>query len=413
MSRARFLATLAAQVPWTAVQLLAESALLASVAKRRARAGEHPWGVRHERIGPGWLTGVLRSGGALSDDAEVEAVALQRFGEVGQMSAVFRIQPTYRQGVTGPQQLVLKCTAAEMKNRVLNATFGVFDTEIRSYQLPQPANGLLRPRCWYAAQHPLTKSSMLVLDDLSALRGVPENTKLSSRDALRVAIAVAQHHAHWWQPAGKQNASLQKMGFKTTVDNTRDTLGPMCSMAWGKARKVMAPLVDADIVELLGNYVAHQDVLAQRMMAGATTLIHGDLNTNNLFFDDAGNRVCAIDWQSTHTGHWAEDLAYISQMCLSEEDIAAHEEAIIAAHQRVLAEQGVAIDAAQHRAEYALGLFKVGAMLIMAALIIDPAKDPALYERYKESISIWAAGARRHQLATILAAVVADSRTGR
>lgn len=405
MSRARFLSTIAAQVPWTAAQLLVEKVLLNTLARRAADAGEHPWGLRYERTGPGWLTGILREGGELANGGEVVDLALERFGEVGQMSAVFRIRPTYSQAANGPACLVLKTTAPEMKNRVMNATFGVFETEINSYRLPQPPNGLLRPRCWYAAQHPLTKSAMLVFDDLSGLRGVPEYSKLSSDDALRVVTAVAEHHAHWWKPAGQRDATLQQMGFRNTVDNTRETMGPMSDLAWGKARKVMASLVDADTIGLLGKFVENQDALAQRLVAGATTLIHGDLNTNNLFFDDAGHRVCAIDWQSTHIGHWAEDLAYISQMCLSAEDIVAHEESLIDAHWRVLAEHGVDIDGGQHRTEYALGLFKVVGMLVVAALIIDPDKDRELYERYKESIGIWADAARRHRLSDVLAGI--------
>jgi hypothetical protein len=313
---------------------------------------------------------------------------------------VFRIHPSYAQGSSGPSSLVLKTTTAEMKNRVFNAALGIFERELRSYRLPQPERGLLRPKCWYAEQHPITKSSMLVLDDLSAWRGVPADAKLSPQDALRVTVAMAEHHAHWWQKPG-----LQALGFRTTLDTVRETLGPMCSMAWGKARQLMMPLVDADILALLDGYVVNQEAICRRMVEGPTTLIHGDLNTNNLFFDDEGDRVCAIDWQSTHIGHWAEDLAYLTLMGLSAEDCAAHEENLIATHWRTLAENGVLVDEAQHRADYALGVFKVGAMLILAALIIDPGKDPELHERYKESIGMWAIAARRHHLPDVLARI--------
>ncbi|HEY0133956.1 MAG TPA: phosphotransferase [Nannocystis sp.] len=399
MSRARFLATLAVQVPWTAAQLLVEALLLASVARRPARAGERPWAERYERIGPGWLTGILRDGGAL-DGGEVVAVELERFGTVGQMSAVFRLRPTYGPGAAGPERLVLKTTAPEMKQRVLNAALGVFAEELRCYRLPRPERGLLRPHCWYAAQHRLTRAAILVIDDLSAWRGAPADGQLAVEDATRVVLALAEHHATWWQDPG-----LRARGFKTTSKMVCDTFGPMCALAWPRARKLMTPLVDADTLALLGGYVTHHEAIGRRIMAGPVTLVHGDLNPNNLFLDDAGGAVYAIDWQAAHIGHWAEDLAYLAVMSMDAEVWAAHEDAMIAAHRGVLVDRGIAVDEARHRADYALGLFQVGAILILAALILDPRKNPPLYEQYRERIRGWAIAARRHRLPALLAEV--------
>lgn len=400
MNRARFLAILLAQIPWTAAQLLVEAALLASVARRRARAGEHPWGERYERIGPEWLTGILRDGGALIDGGEVAAVELERFGEVGQMSTIFRVRPTYRGGAAGPRQLVLKTTAPEMKHRVLNAALGVFEAELRCYRLPWPERGLVRPKCWYAAQHRVTRSSILVLDDVSAWRRAPDDGNLEPEDVLRVVGALAEHHAAWWE-----RGELRARGFKTTLEMVRDTVGPMSSLVWGRARTVMTALVDADLIALLGAFVADSEAVGRRIVAGPMTLVHGDLNPNNLFFDDAGGRVCAIDWQATHVGNWAEDLAYLAVMSMRAGDSAAHEDAMIAAHRRGLADRGIAVDEAQHRAAYALGLFQVGAILILASVILDERKNPIIYQQYREKICGWASAARRHRLAGVLAEI--------
>jgi hypothetical protein len=400
MNRARFLATLIAQIPWTAAQLLVESALLASVVRGRARAGERPWGERYERIGPEWLTGLLRDGGALLGGGVVVAVELERFGQVGQMSAIFRLRPTYAGGAAGPERLVVKTTAPEMKHRVLNAALGVFETELRCYRLPWPEGGLLRPKCWYAAQHRLTRSSILVLDDLSAWRGVAADGNLAPQDALRVVTAMAEHHAAWWE-----RGELRERGFKTTLEMVQDTVAPMCSLAWGRARAVMTSLVDADVLELLAAFMAKHEAIGRRLVAGPLTLVHGDLNANNLFFDDSGGRVCAIDWQVGHVGHWAEDLAYLAVMSMDAGDCAAHEDAMIAAHRRGLEGRGIVVDEERHRAGYALGLLQVAAILILACLIIDRRKHPVIYQQYRERIGGWAAAARRHRLADALAEV--------
>ncbi len=398
MSRTRFLASIAAHVPWTAAQLLAESTLMRTVAKRPARAGERPWGHRHERISAEWLTDVLRKQQALNNDQHVTRFSLQRFGEIGQMSAVYRLALDYSDAVAAPRTLVLKTTTTEMKNRIFNSCFGVFEREICTYQLPHPERGLLRPKCWYAGQQPLTRAGFLIFDDLAEWRGVPAYTKLGMDDALRVAVALAEHHAQWWE-----TPALLQSGFRTTLETVQTTMGPMCSMAWGKARKVMAELVDADIVTLLGRYVANQQAVCHHIMAGPRTLVHGDLNTNNMFFDDAQQRVCAIDWQSTHIGSWAEDLAYLALMCLAPEDAAAHEQALIDLHRNTLAANGIRVDADAHQRAYPLGVLQVGAMLIVAAMVIDKDKDPTLYEQYRSTISGWAEAARRHRLDSVLA----------
>jgi hypothetical protein len=396
MSRARFLASLIAQIPWTAAQLLVEGALLASVVRGRARAGERPWGERYERIGPEWLTGILRDGGALQDGGEVAAVELERCGEVGQMSAIFRLRPTYAGGV-GPESLILKTTAPEMKHRVLNATLGVFAAELRCYRLPRPERGLLRPKCWYAAQHGLTRASILVLDDLAAWRCAPADGQLAPADAMRVVTALAEHHAAWWE-----RGELRERGFKTTLGMVQDTVAPLCSLAWGRARAVMTALVEPDVIGLLAAFMARHEAIGRRLVAGPTTLVHGDLNANNLFFDDAGGRVCAIDWQASHVGNWAEDLAYVAVMSMDAGDAAAHEDAMIAAHRRGLEDGGIVIDESRHRAGYALGLLQVAAILILASVIIDRRKHPAIYQQYCERIRGWAAAARRHRLADVL-----------
>ena len=395
MKSGRFLLSIAAQLPWTAAHLVFEKLALAAVV--RQREGGSPWGARYECIRAAWLTEALREQGALPPGAVVKSFTLERFGEVGQMSALFRLQLECAGEAEGAARLVLKTTTTEMKNRIFNNSFGVFEREIRSYQLPHPERGLLRPRCWVTQQNPITKAAFLIMEELSAWRGIGAYDKISPADARRLVSALAIHHAQWWQ-----QAELKESGFLTTLETQQQTMGPMCSLAWGRAQKIMTPLVDAEIIGLLADYVKKQECVSKRLMAAPSTLVHGDLNTNNIFFDDAGDRVCAIDWQSTRIGNWAEDLAYANLMCLETEDYLAHEAGLMELHRQILAQQGIVVKEADYRECYRLGVLQVAAMLIVAAMVIDPDKDPALYERYRSTISGWATVAKRHQLQDLL-----------
>ncbi len=398
MNPTRLLSTFALLVPATAALLAFEALVMRTLARGAARAGERPWGERYERIGPAWLGGLLRAAGV---EGEVEALALERIGEVGQMSAVFRISMTYRTGSEGPASLVVKTTAPELRQRVLNAGLGVFAAELRAYRLPAPTRGLLRPRCWYGEQRPVSRASLLVLDDLSGWRGMPADGKLTRADALRVAAALGEQHAAWWG----RGEELRARGFPCASGMIRASVGPMCALGWSRGRELMAGLVDRESLALLGRIVRRQEAIGRRLDAEPQTLVHGDLNANNLFFDDAGGRVCAIDWQASRSGSWAEDLAYVAVMGMHADACAEAEEALLAAHRGALAAGGVELSREAHASAYALGLFQVAAILVVAGIIIDPRRSPILFEQYRGTIGGWADAARRHRLAAVLAEV--------
>ena len=398
MNPTRLLATFALLVPATAALLAFEALAMRTAARRPARAGERPGGERHGRIGPGWRGGLLRAAGV---EGEVEAIALERIGEVGQMSAVYRVDVTYRPGPSGPASLVVKTTAPELRQRVLNAGLGVFAAELRAYRLPAPTRGLLRPRLWYGEQRPVSRASLLVLDDLSRWRGMPADGKLTRADALRVAAALGEQHAAWWG----RGEELRARGFPCASGMIRASVGPMCALGWSRGRALMAGLVDRASLALLGQIVRRQAAIGRRLDAEPQTLVHGDLNANNLFFDDAGGRVCAIDWQASRSGSWAEDLAYVAVMSMHADACAEAEEALLAAHREAMAAGGVELSPAAHASAYALGLFQAAAILVVAGIIIDPRRSPTLFEQYRGTIGGWAAAARRHRLRSVLAEV--------
>lgn len=397
MGGATFVASLAARVPLIAAQLATEAAALKTVARAAAPSGGHPWGMRAERIGSDWLTGLLHDRALLARDARVERLELEPFGEVGQMSILFRAKATYSGDASAPASLVVKTTAPEMKNRLFNAVFGVFETEIRTYRLPEPTNGLLRPKCWYTGQSPVTRAALLLLEDLEGWRSIPKLDKLTPDETRRVITAVAQHHARHWN-----DSTLRELGFRDSLQITRETLGPMIALAWRKAKNVIAPLVEPEILSLFARYVERQEALSRRLVAGPTTLLHGDLNTNNLFFDDAGDRVCAIDWQAARVGHWSEDLGYLLMMGMTDDALAEHEHALLEAYREELGRNGVALDAAQLDEEYGLGVLASAGILVVAAVIVDPAKDREVYDRYLRTISEWSRTATRRRVGELL-----------
>jgi len=394
----RLLGAMMLSLPWVSLHLAVEGIGLRTFARRSAGAGEHPWGGRVEGIGPAWLTALLREGLALGPELDVERLDLHRVGHDGQLSAIYRLTPTYAGTTSGPASLILKTTAPRVKDRLLNRLFDLFANEISAYELPTPALGLLRPRCWYGHRHPTTGASLLLLEDLGGWRFEGHNRTLNAEDARTLVRALAEHQAHWWQ-----HPSFAESPFRTTSEAFEEFLTPLVKIAWRRGRRSLASLVDRGTFDLFERFVGDQGAILRRMAAAPPTLVHGDLNINNVFFDDERSRVTAIDWAGARIGSWAEDLAHIVVMNLGPHLGANLEEELLAEHRRVLAERGTVLHHEEQRRGYALGLFQTCAILVIATIILDEKRNPALFASYQDTLQSWAAAARRHHLAELLA----------
>lgn len=122
--------------------------------------------------------------------------------------------------------------------------------------------------------------------------------------------------------------------------------GAMVSMfadSWPSFLGKLSIPVDADVVAL-GRWIdAELPRAAKVLFAGEPrTLIHNDVQGDNLFFDDATGGLLFLDWQLTTYARGAIDVASLIRGQLDVEIRRRHESDLVESYHRALLDRGVA-----------------------------------------------------------------------
>jgi Phosphotransferase enzyme family len=175
--------------------------------------------------------------------------------------------------------------------------------------------------------------AVLLLEDLTEARQGDVLVGCSPEDARRVLRAIAPFHArHWrspdatWLLRGRDPAARQA-AFDARVSRFLELHGPA---------------VPADVralVERLRSGLA--DVITS-LGGGARTIVHWDLQLDNVLFDAApGRPVVVLDWETVRVGSPAWDVAVFLFGSLAVDDRRAAEPELLAEYVALLREHGV------------------------------------------------------------------------
>lgn len=298
---------------------------------------------------PDWLTGALRSSGVIGEDAEIDSVSSVVLGTgEGFAGDLARLTVTYRRG-TGPATMVAKIPTSIVDNRRGSEMLGVYEREIRMYQLLLPGLGLPVPRLYYADVDPNpewekqmeavrraeklpiwflrflawilrrfvkpeARLSVLILEDLD---GAEIGDQVSGTSVERVGavldVAARMHARTWGERLPEPGPWLQSGGIAPKLFQA-SYLGMHKAFLKGAGKRVsahMRALLDRLRRDGLERGRRIHTELPQ-------CLVHGDLRLDNVFF--AGDDVRAlIDWQLTRTGPAVVDVAYFIAGSLGDE----------------------------------------------------------------------------------------------
>jgi hypothetical protein len=293
-----------------------------------------------EAITPAWLTGALRETGAVSPDAEIDAVDLEVLGTgVGFAGDLSRLHVSYAAG-SGPATMVAKIPTSIDDNRNGSEMLGVYEREIRMYADVLPCLDVPAPRLYYADvepnpewekqmesvrrgerlplwllrfvawvlqrfHKPEPRPSVLILEDLAPAE---IGDQVAGASLARVATVLDEaarlHAATWHERLPARGPWLQSGG-----------VAPKLSQAFFLSMRRRFLKNEGRAAS------AHMRALLDRLRSdgierGRRThtelpqcLVHGDLRLDNIFF--AGDDVRAfIDWQLTRIGPAVVDVAY-------------------------------------------------------------------------------------------------------
>src|SRR3954463_8486022 len=118
-----------------------------------------------ELVTTGWLTDVLRHGGAIDDATQVTSFAATAIG-TGQVGANMRYSLTY-DGGPGPATIVCKFASRDPQSAATGVSTLTYETEVAFYRDLAHTVDISRPHCMFAALTSGTADVVLVMEDLA------------------------------------------------------------------------------------------------------------------------------------------------------------------------------------------------------------------------------------------------------
>jgi len=312
-----------------------------------------------------WLSHVLQGDSGLGA-ACVRSVQCTRIGEeTGFMGGgLYRLALKYDRPISGvPQSLVAKLSPSDATKRDLLRHAN--QREVEFYADLGGRSGRFVPRCYYAGFDFRRGTSILLLEDLSALRSVPFVGGCGRGDAETVVQGLADFHALWWE-----NPDLAAIGAATVLADLD------LAAQWARYPAALAELLPgANLPERMveiGNAIFFDGCRVSRAIVEATphSCLHGDMQLDNALF--GVDAPIFLDWQTASKGPGVFDLGYFLISSLDpvlRRDI---EAAMIALYHGRLVQQGVAdYDLDQCRAGYVHSVVGKFLMTVMATVNLD------------------------------------------
>ena len=229
--------------------------------------------------------------------------------------------------------------------------------ETRFYADVADRAGLRAPQCYYGAIDEASGRSVLLLEDLTALRPAarrqPRRMQPGGRDAR--SRQLARFHARWWEQPDLARFAWMPALFEDPVaaqDLYQASWRPFLA-AWGH----LVP----ERAQATGEWFAlHGATVWEQIAAPPHTFMHGDFRLDNLLFDaaDAQEPLAVVDWQAVRLGKGVGDLAYFATSSLQPNHRREWERQLVDSYHATLVEHGVrGYDLARCFADYRLARF--------------------------------------------------------
>ena len=267
-------------------------------------------------ITPSWLTSALTESGVLTRGSVAEAEWRTIGQDYGLASRTGRVALRFdRANDDVPNSLVVKLPVSG-------------DREVRFYR---ELGGAPAPVVHYANAD--TGRAVLLLEDLTEARQGDALQGCSPEDARRVLHAIAPFHARHWRTSAaawlldERDPAARRAAFDANAFRFLELYGDA---------------VPADVralVELLRSGLA--SVIAG-LDAGARTIVHWDLQLDNVLFDaDSVRSVVVLDWETVRYGSPAWDVALFLFGSLDVDDRRAAEPELLDEYVALIREHGV------------------------------------------------------------------------
>ena len=289
-----------------------------------------PFPTTPDGMNSGWLESKTRF--------ELERIEVFQVGEgSGFAGSVYRILLSHRNPSSDlPESVIWKTVSGHRPTHFLLRRLGAYKAEAGFYSDVAGAVSLA-PKTYFVGYDQTAGSVCIVMEDLCDLRPGDQIAGCSEEEAAEVVVELARFHSRFWgQPAESA------VDWAPSFEVGRRFFQRLHSRAWSKLSDSSggAPPKLSEAASEMTEYVPE---IKRRLGTAPTTLVHGDVRLDNIFFDSVadGLRIKLIDWQAVRTGRGAYDLAYFLAGSLTANTRRHCQDWLIEAYFRELVAQGV------------------------------------------------------------------------
>lgn len=288
-----------------------------------------------DALTPEWLTSILRERGVLTD-AAVTAIAVEPLAEQGATTRLARLRLT----VTGdqahaPRTMIAKFSATDPAFLESVRRVQLYEHEVRFYEEFAHTINLRTPRCYYSAFDASTLDHIILLEDLAPARAGSMFKGGTLQETEQTIREIASLHIRWWDhPQLEQLDWLKVPGFQDLLhagyqDHWRGYVARVGDMLSAEMRLLVEKLHD--------QYLRVTNPLYEAPL----TLIHRDLQFENVLFDVDGDSLAVIDWQWVTVGRGPFDVAWLMAANIDPAVRKAHEIDLLRMYHGLLVDGGI------------------------------------------------------------------------
>lgn len=289
-----------------------------------------------DRITAGWLTDVLRQGGALGSAAVTDVVA-EPCG-TGQLGDCFRFHLRYdRDGDGAPPTLVGKFPSTDPVSRGYGGQVGLYRKEVNFYTHVAARLPIRTPHPYHAEIDDDGVDFVLLFEDLAPATACDQLTGCTpDQAALAVEQAAAMHAASWHDPELTAQSWLRgEPGRWMLIADVMPQLHDAFVERYGDVLEPRYLEVAARLREGIAGWLA--------TLAEPTCLWHLDYRLDNMLFDAKGGEIplAVVDWQSVTLGPGVADASYFIGAGLLPDARRRHEDELMRHYHEALRAGGI------------------------------------------------------------------------
>ncbi len=283
-----------------------------------------------DRITAGWLES--------KTGFELERIGVSRIGEgSGFAGSVYRVLLSHRNPSSDlPKSVIWKTVSGHRPTHFLLRRLGAYRAEAGFYsELSDILD--VAPKTYFAGHDQASGAICVIMEDLSGLKPGDQIAGRSEEESAAVVVELARLHSRFWgQPADALG------GWAPPFDAGERFFQRLHSRVWSKLSDGSGA-VPPKLSEAALEMTEHVPEIKSRLGSAPTTLLHGDVRLDNIFFDSGsgGTKVRLIDWQAVRTGRGAYDLAYFLAGSLSADTRRRFQDSLIEKYCEELVAQGV------------------------------------------------------------------------